>query len=149
MTLQQAHLQATAERASLQETLLHLHKLRQQLQDSSTVVENTNITVRETNQLVTHTHTAGWSIPSDNSVIGHQQIYGMVTFSFSFNLAYEAHRKLEEVDHRTEHLMERIKPLSMLGETLSRNLSDIRELIDQARRQAASVLQHTEIHTVN
>lgn len=36
-------------------------------------------------------------------------------------------------------LMERIKPLSMLGETLSRNLSDIRELIDQARRQAASV----------
>uniref|UniRef100_A0A8D0CXN5 Laminin subunit alpha-1 n=1 Tax=Sander lucioperca TaxID=283035 RepID=A0A8D0CXN5_SANLU len=41
--------------------------------------------------------------------------------------------------HRTERLMERIKPLSMLGETLSRNLSDIRELIDQARRQAASI----------
>uniref|UniRef100_A0A4W6ED91 Laminin subunit alpha-1 n=1 Tax=Lates calcarifer TaxID=8187 RepID=A0A4W6ED91_LATCA len=51
----------------------------------------------------------------------------------------EAQRKLEEVEHRTERLMERIKPLSMLGETLSRNLSDIRELIDQARRQAASI----------
>uniref|UniRef100_A0A4W6EDC8 Laminin subunit alpha-1 n=1 Tax=Lates calcarifer TaxID=8187 RepID=A0A4W6EDC8_LATCA len=51
----------------------------------------------------------------------------------------QSHRKLEEVEHRTERLMERIKPLSMLGETLSRNLSDIRELIDQARRQAASI----------
>lgn len=58
--------------------------------------------------------------------------------------ANEAQRKLEEVEHRTERLMERIKPLSMLGETLSRNLSDIRELIDQARRQAASVHKHTQ-----
>lgn len=43
--------------------------------------------------------------------------------------------------------MEHIKPLSMLGETLSRNLSDIRELIDQARRQAASVHTHNLKHT--
>lgn len=47
--------------------------------------------------------------------------------------------KLEEAEHRTEHLMKQIKPLSMMGEKLSRNLSDIRELIDQARKQAASV----------
>lgn len=49
--------------------------------------------------------------------------------------------------------MEHIKPLSILGETLSRNLSDIRELIDQARRQAASVhrrnLKHTHTHRLN
>uniref|UniRef100_A0A8P4GKR4 Laminin, alpha 1 n=1 Tax=Dicentrarchus labrax TaxID=13489 RepID=A0A8P4GKR4_DICLA len=51
----------------------------------------------------------------------------------------EAQSKLEEAEHRTDRLMDRIKPLSMLGETLSRNLSDIRELIDQARRQAASI----------
>lgn len=64
--------------------------------------------------------------------------------------ANEAQRKLEEAEHRTERLMDRIKPLSMLGETLSRNLSDIRELIDQARRQAASVHKHTqrEIHNL-
>lgn len=43
--------------------------------------------------------------------------------------------------------MDRIKPLSMLGETLTRNLSDIRELINQARRQAASVHTHTHTHT--
>lgn len=59
-----------------------------------------------------------------------------------------AQRKLEEAEHRTVRLMERIKPLSMLGETLSRNLSDIRELIDQARRQAASVHKHTNTHTL-
>uniref|UniRef100_A0A3Q1IEZ3 Laminin subunit alpha-1 n=1 Tax=Anabas testudineus TaxID=64144 RepID=A0A3Q1IEZ3_ANATE len=47
--------------------------------------------------------------------------------------------QLEMAEHRTQRLMERIKPLSMLGETLSRNLSEIRALIDQARRQAASI----------
>ncbi|XP_073344237.1 laminin subunit alpha-1 [Pagrus major] len=109
--LQQVQLQAAAARSGLQEALQRLHTLTQQLNDSSSVMENTNNTVRETNQLATHTHTA----------------------------ANEAQRKLEEVEHRTERLMERIKPLSMLGETLSRNLSDIRELIDQARRQAASI----------
>lgn len=86
MTLQQAHLKAAAERATLQETLLRLHTLRQQLQDSSSEVENTNITVRETNQLVTHTHTAGWLIPSDNRVKGHQQIYVTLAFSFLLSL---------------------------------------------------------------
>ncbi|TDG95841.1 hypothetical protein EPR50_G00244710 [Perca flavescens] len=100
-----------ASRSSLQEALQRLHRLTLQLQNSSSVVVNTNNTVRETNKLVIHTHSA----------------------------ANEAQRKLEEAEHRTERLMERIKPLSMLGETLSRNLSDIRELIDQARRQAASI----------
>uniref|UniRef100_A0A669E7N6 Laminin, alpha 1 n=1 Tax=Oreochromis niloticus TaxID=8128 RepID=A0A669E7N6_ORENI len=47
--------------------------------------------------------------------------------------------KMEEAEYRTQHLMDRIKPMRMLGETLSRNLSDIRELIYQARRQAASI----------
>ncbi|XP_070709007.1 laminin subunit alpha-1 [Pempheris klunzingeri] len=111
VALRQARRQAAAAHYGLQETLQRLHTLRQQLQDSSSVVENTNHTVREANQLLTHTHTA----------------------------ANEAQRKLEEAEHRTERLMDRIKPLSMLGETLSRNLSDIRELIDQARRQAASI----------
>lgn len=144
MALHQAHVQAAAARSSLQEALQRLHRLRQQLQDSSSIVENTNNTVRETNQLVTHTHSAGWSIPSIYKVKDHQQIYGVVTLPFLVCSANEAHRKLEEVEHRTERLMDRIKPLSMLGETLSRNLSDIRELIDQARRQAASVHKHTE-----
>ncbi|KAM9337101.1 laminin subunit alpha-1 [Symphorus nematophorus] len=110
-TLHQAQLRAAAARSGLQDALQRLHALRQQLQDSSSVVVNTSNTVRETNQLVIRTHSA----------------------------ANEAQQKLEEAEHRTERLMDRIKPLSILGETLSRNLSDIRELIDQARRQAASI----------
>lgn len=61
MLLQKVQLQAAAARSGLQEALQRLHRLRQQLQDSSSVVENTNNTVRATNQLVTHTHTAGQS----------------------------------------------------------------------------------------
>lgn len=50
------------------------------------------------------------------------------------------------MERRTERLMEQIKPLSMLGEMLNRNLSEIRELIQQARRQAASVRTHARTH---
>ncbi|XP_068604397.1 laminin subunit alpha-1 [Brachionichthys hirsutus] len=109
--LQEAQLQTAAAGASLQEALQRLRRLRQQLQDSSSVVDDADSAARETNQLATHTHTA----------------------------ANEARRKLEEAEHRAERLTDRIKPLSMLGETLGRNLSDVRELIDQARRQAASI----------
>uniref|UniRef100_A0A668THK2 Uncharacterized protein n=1 Tax=Oreochromis aureus TaxID=47969 RepID=A0A668THK2_OREAU len=52
---------------------------------------------------------------------------------------HDMQHKMEEAEYRTQHLMDRIKPMRMLGETLSRNLSDIRELIYQARRQAASI----------
>lgn len=61
--------------------------------------------------------------------------------------ANEAQQKMEMAEHRTQRLMERIKPLSTLGETLSRNLSEIRALIDQARRQAASVHKHIHTHS--
>uniref|UniRef100_A0A3Q3N9Y2 Laminin subunit alpha-1 n=1 Tax=Mastacembelus armatus TaxID=205130 RepID=A0A3Q3N9Y2_9TELE len=106
-----AQLRASVAHSGLQAALQRLQTLEEQLQNSSSVVENTNNTVRETNMLMTNTHSA----------------------------ANEVEHKLEEAEHRTDRLMQRIKPLSMLGETLSRNLSDIRELIDQARRQAASI----------
>ncbi|XP_032407316.1 laminin subunit alpha-1 isoform X2 [Xiphophorus hellerii] len=106
-----AQLQAEQARSGLQGALLRLQGLRLQLQNSSSVVGKTHITVRETNGLM-----------------GRAQA-----------TANEVQRRLEEAEHRTQQLLERLKPLSMLGETLSRNLSDIRELIDQARRQAASI----------
>ena len=59
--MQQAQLQVAAARSGLQEALQRLNSLRQQLQDSSSVVENTNNTVKQTNQLVTFTHSAGTS----------------------------------------------------------------------------------------
>ncbi|XP_076014482.1 laminin subunit alpha-1 [Genypterus blacodes] len=110
-TLQQTQSQVAAAHSGLQEVLQRLQQIREQLDNSSSVVEKTNKTVKETNQLVTHTHTT----------------------------ANEAQRKMEEAERRTEHLMDRIKPLSILRESLNRNLSDIRELIEQARRQAASI----------
>lgn len=36
-------------------------------------------------------------------------------------------------------LLDRLKPMKLLEENLSRNLSEIKELINQARKQAASV----------
>uniref|UniRef100_A0A3Q2V502 Laminin, alpha 1 n=1 Tax=Haplochromis burtoni TaxID=8153 RepID=A0A3Q2V502_HAPBU len=107
--LQQTQIQAAAAHSKLQEAMQRLQKLRAQLKDSSSLVENANNTLRETSQLMTLTHTAGLSL------------------------------RFYEAEYRTQHLMDRIKPMRMLGETLSRNLSDIRELIYQARRQAASI----------
>ncbi|XP_077410965.1 laminin subunit alpha-1 [Vanacampus margaritifer] len=108
---QEARSQAAIAHASLQEALQHLNNLQQQLRDSSSVVEKSNLSAAETNQLMTH----------------------------AYSTANEAQRRLEEAEHRTQRLSEKIKPLNMLGESLSRNMSDIRELIEQARRQAASI----------
>ncbi|XP_061877295.1 laminin subunit alpha-1 isoform X1 [Entelurus aequoreus] len=118
LQVQEARVQARFASSSLQEVLQRLHSLRLKLQDSSSVVEKTNTSVAETKRLMAHTHDA----------------------------AYKVQQKLEEAEHRTQHLSDRIKPLSMLGETLSRNLSDIRELIDQARRQAASIKVAVQAH---
>uniref|UniRef100_A0AAR2LX45 Laminin, alpha 1 n=1 Tax=Pygocentrus nattereri TaxID=42514 RepID=A0AAR2LX45_PYGNA len=53
--------------------------------------------------------------------------------------ASAAESKLKEAQLRTERLFDRLKPLKTLGENLSRNLSEIKELINQARKQAASI----------
>lgn len=54
-------------------------------------------------------------------------------------LASAAESKLKEAQLRTERLFDRLQPLKLLGEKLSRNLSEIKEMINQARKQAASV----------
>lgn len=67
---------------------------------------------------------------------------------FSFNLpqnfiyvlaAIIAEKQVKEVEARASLLLDRLKPLKMLEENLNRNLSEIKELISQARKQAASV----------
>lgn len=47
--------------------------------------------------------------------------------------------KVQEVEIQANYLLDRLKPLKMLEDNLSRNLSEIKELINQARKQAASV----------
>lgn len=57
--LHKAQSQAAVARSSLQEALQRLHRLDRQLQKSSSVVEETSSSARDTNQLVTHVTSAG------------------------------------------------------------------------------------------
>ncbi|XP_019743054.1 laminin subunit alpha-1 [Hippocampus comes] len=107
----EAQSQAALAHSGLQEALRHLYALRRQLRDSSSAVEKSNLSATETDRLMTRTRST----------------------------ADEARGKLEEAERRARRLSDKIKPLSALGESLSGNLSDIRELIEQARRQAASI----------
>ncbi|XP_058412658.1 laminin subunit alpha-1 isoform X1 [Diceros bicornis minor] len=50
-----------------------------------------------------------------------------------------AGRKVKDVETQASLLCDRLKPLKMLEENLSRNLSEIKLLISQARKQAASI----------
>lgn len=50
-----------------------------------------------------------------------------------------AEKQAKEVEAQARLLLDRLKPLKTLEENLSRNLSEIKELISQARKQAASV----------
>uniref|UniRef100_A0AAV2LC06 Laminin subunit alpha-1 n=1 Tax=Knipowitschia caucasica TaxID=637954 RepID=A0AAV2LC06_KNICA len=95
----------------LQEALQRLQTIQEHLLVSSSTVNSAGDFVKETGELMSHAH----------------------------HTANEAQRQLQEAELRSERLLERVKPLSILGENLSRNLSEIRELIEQARRQAASI----------
>lgn len=53
--------------------------------------------------------------------------------------ALKAGKQVKEVEAQASLLLDRLKPLKMLEENLNRNLSEIKELISQARKQAASV----------
>lgn len=50
-----------------------------------------------------------------------------------------AEKQVKEIEAQASLLLDRLKPLKTLEENLSRNLSEIKELISQARKQAASV----------
>uniref|UniRef100_A0AAY4A6X9 Laminin subunit alpha-1 n=1 Tax=Denticeps clupeoides TaxID=299321 RepID=A0AAY4A6X9_9TELE len=97
--------------ASLLRALERLDNLQLQLHQSSSAVSEANSTALSTNEMV----------------------------SDSVETAKAAESKLKEVEMRTEQLFDRMKPLRILGENLSRNLSEIKEMISQARKQAASI----------
>ncbi|KAM9552660.1 laminin subunit alpha-1-like isoform 1-T1 [Salvelinus alpinus] len=103
--------QAAMANSSLQRALERLEELRVRLEESSKAVAQAKTSVSKTNQL----------------------------FSDSHSTARTAESKLKEAESRTERLYDRLKPLKILGENLSRNLSEIREMINQARKQAASI----------
>ncbi|XP_063063630.1 laminin subunit alpha-1 [Engraulis encrasicolus] len=96
---------------SILKALDRLEDFKVQLEESTSTVAEASSTTRNTNQVVTD----------------------------SEKTTNEATSKLEEVEVRAERLFDRMKPLKALGENLGRNLSDIKEMISQARRQAASI----------
>ncbi|XP_042299087.1 laminin subunit alpha-1-like isoform X2 [Sceloporus undulatus] len=57
----------------------------------------------------------------------------------SSKAAASAEKKVNEVEIQAGLLFGRLKPLKVLEENLSRNISEIKELISQARKQAASI----------
>uniref|UniRef100_A0AAY4A552 Laminin subunit alpha 1 n=1 Tax=Denticeps clupeoides TaxID=299321 RepID=A0AAY4A552_9TELE len=64
----------------------------------------------------------------------------MYQFTFTFFIYSIYQTPLSRVTYnQTEQLFDRMKPLRILGENLSRNLSEIKEMISQARKQAASI----------
>uniref|UniRef100_A0A3P8YRH4 Laminin, alpha 1 n=1 Tax=Esox lucius TaxID=8010 RepID=A0A3P8YRH4_ESOLU len=73
---------------------------------------------------------------SGHFIVAHVHVVVCVPLALVASMAESA---LTEAESRTERLYERLKPLKTLGENLSRNLSEIKEMINQARKQAASI----------
>nr|XP_020733720.1 laminin subunit alpha-1 [Odocoileus virginianus texanus] len=92
-------------------TLKNVMGLSQKLVNTSTDLSRVNATLQETDKLL-----------RDSS---------MTTLL--------AGRKVKDVETQANLLLDRLKPLKMLEENLSRNLSEIKLLISQARKQAASI----------
>uniref|UniRef100_A0A9J7YT73 Laminin, alpha 1 n=1 Tax=Cyprinus carpio carpio TaxID=630221 RepID=A0A9J7YT73_CYPCA len=107
----EAKQQAEAANASVQEALERLQDYGVKLDESSSAVASANDSIRSTNQLLRDSEMTAAAVRS----------------------------RLSEAHLKTERLFDRLKPLQTLGENLSRNLSEIRELIHQARKQAASI----------
>uniref|UniRef100_A0A8C8SN99 Laminin subunit alpha-1 n=1 Tax=Pelusios castaneus TaxID=367368 RepID=A0A8C8SN99_9SAUR len=83
----------------------------QKLLNTSSALSKVNDTLRKTNELIIDSSKA----------------------------AASAEWQVKEVEAQANLLFDRLKPLKMLEENLSRNLSEIKELISQARKQAASI----------
>ncbi|XP_066103211.1 laminin subunit alpha-1 [Saccopteryx bilineata] len=92
-------------------TLKNVVGFSQKLLNTSTDLSRVNATLRETNELL-----------RDSSMT-----------------SLLAGRKVKDVETQANLLFDQLKPLKILEENLSRNLSEIKLLISQARKQAASI----------
>ncbi|XP_019328886.1 PREDICTED: laminin subunit alpha-1 [Aptenodytes forsteri] len=91
--------------------LSHFGDFSQKLLNTSSTLSRVNDTLRKTSELITD----------------------------SSKTAITAEKQVKEVEAQASLLLDRLKPLKMLEENLNRNLSEIKELISQARKQAASI----------
>ncbi|XP_069813854.1 laminin subunit alpha-1 isoform X1 [Dendropsophus ebraccatus] len=131
--LQDAKDLALSANASAAGTLSHIMNFSQKLTNATSRLSRVNDTLQKTNELLMH----------------------------SSKTAVTAESRIKEVEAQANILLDRLKPLKLLEENLSRNLSEIKELINQARKQAASIKvavsadrdcvrsYHPEIHSTN
>ncbi|XP_032036850.1 laminin subunit alpha-1 [Aythya fuligula] len=91
--------------------LSHFGDFNQKLLNTSSTLSRVNDTLRKTSELITD----------------------------SSKVAITAEKQVKEVKAQASLLLNKLKPLKILEENLSRNLSEIKELISQARKQAASI----------
>uniref|UniRef100_A0A7M4EVN4 Laminin subunit alpha-1 n=1 Tax=Crocodylus porosus TaxID=8502 RepID=A0A7M4EVN4_CROPO len=89
----------------------HIVDFTQKLMNTSSALSRVNDTLRKTSELIMDSSKAATS----------------------------AEQQVKEVEAQANLLFDRLKPLKRLEENLSRNLSEIKELISQARKQAASI----------
>ncbi|KAG9479046.1 hypothetical protein GDO78_012615 [Eleutherodactylus coqui] len=109
--LQDAKDLALSANASAADTLSHIINFSQKLTNATSTLSRVNDTLQKTNELLIH----------------------------SSRTAVTAESRIKEVETQANILLDRLKPLKLLEENLSRNLSEIKELINQARKQAASI----------
>ncbi|XP_055037654.2 laminin subunit alpha-1 [Misgurnus anguillicaudatus] len=103
--------QAEAANASLQKALERLEDYQMKLKESWSAVSSANHSARSSSEMIRDSEDTASAVRST----------------------------LNEVHLHTERLYDRLKPLQTLSENLGRNLSEIRELIRQTRKQAASI----------
>uniref|UniRef100_A0A8C0ERI5 Laminin subunit alpha-1 n=1 Tax=Bubo bubo TaxID=30461 RepID=A0A8C0ERI5_BUBBB len=130
-----------------------LAKHNSRLQDVQDLVNEALADINETSRLfpLISSNLAELNVRLDNQCCCIRNIKDEIVFKslcFSFNLpqhficvlaAITAEKQVKEVEAQASLLLDRLKPLKMLEENLNRNLSEIKELISQARKQAASI----------
>ncbi|XP_068093303.1 laminin subunit alpha-1 [Hyperolius riggenbachi] len=109
--LQEAKDLALSANSTTASTLHHIINFNHKLTNATSTLSRVNDTLKRTNELLVDSSKA----------------------------AVSAESRIREVETQANILMDRLKPLKLLEENLSRNLSEIKELINQARKQAASI----------
>lgn len=109
--LQEAKDLALSANATAAGTLGHIVNFGQKLTTATSTLSRVNDTLQRTNALLVDSSKA----------------------------AVSAESRIKEVETQANILLDRLKPMKLLEENLSRNLSEIKELINQARKQAASI----------
>ncbi|XP_063307614.1 laminin subunit alpha-1 isoform X1 [Pelobates fuscus] len=102
---------AVSANSSAADTLNHIMTFHHKVQNATSTLSKINDTLQKTNELLV----------DSSKTVG------------------SAKNRIKEVENQANILLDRLKPLKLLEENLSRNLSEIKELISQARKQAASI----------